>query len=81
MSPLAVETGNAVANEQADSLGSAILVGACGGAFVAVLRNHGGIVRAHANRESPKSAALPFPQCCNWFGRRSILQGNGLQDR
>jgi hypothetical protein len=39
-----------------------ILVGACG-AFVAVLRNHAEIVRAHANRESPKSAALPFPQC------------------
>ena len=34
------------------------------------LRNHGEIVRAHANRESPKSAALPFPQCSNWFGRR-----------
>ena len=46
-----------------------ILVGACG-AFVAVLRNHAEIVRAHANRESPKSAALPFPQCSNWFGRR-----------
>jgi hypothetical protein len=53
------------------------------------LRNHGEIVRAHANRESPKSAALPFPQCSNLFGRRChgfslrggrILQGNGLQD-
>jgi hypothetical protein len=35
-----------------------ILVGACC-AFVAVLRNHAEIVIAHANRESPKSAALP----------------------
>ena len=38
-----------------------ILVGACG-AFVAVLRNHAEIVLAHANRETPKSAALLFPQ-------------------
>jgi hypothetical protein len=38
-----------------------ILVGACG-AFVAVLRNHAEIVLAHANRQSPKSAAFPFPQ-------------------
>jgi hypothetical protein len=36
------------------------LVAACG-AFVAVLRNHAKIVRAHANRESPKPAARPFP--------------------
>jgi hypothetical protein len=31
---------------------------ACG-AFIAVLRNHAEIVLAHANRQSPKSAALP----------------------
>ena len=36
------------------------MVGACG-AFVAVLRNHVKIVRAYANRESPKPAARPFP--------------------
>jgi hypothetical protein len=32
---------------------------ACG-AILAVLCNHAEIVPAHANRESPKSAALPF---------------------
>jgi hypothetical protein len=47
------------AHEKADSLGSAVLVAACG-AFVAVLRNHAKIVRAHANRESPKPAARPL---------------------
>jgi hypothetical protein len=56
----AVGTGNGVTNETADSLGSAVRVGACG-AFVALLRNHAKIVRAHANRESPKPAARPFP--------------------
>jgi hypothetical protein len=57
----AVKTGDRIANETADSLRSAVLVGACG-AFVAVLRNHAKIVRAHANRESPKPAARPLPQ-------------------
>jgi hypothetical protein len=57
----AVKTGDRIANETADSLRSAVLVGACG-AFVAVLRNHAKIVRAHANRESPKLAARPLPQ-------------------
>ena len=52
----AVETGDRIANETADSLGSAVLVGACG-VFVAVLRNHAKIVRANANRESPQPAA------------------------
>ena len=47
------------ANEDADGLRLLILVGACG-AFVAVLRNHPEIVLAHTDRESPKSAALPF---------------------
>jgi hypothetical protein len=56
----AVETGDRIANETADSLGSAVLVGACG-TFVAVLRNHAKIVRAHANRESPKPPTRPFP--------------------
>jgi hypothetical protein len=31
------------------------------GAFVALLHNHAKIVRAHANRESPKPAARPLP--------------------
>ena len=30
--------------------------------LVAVLGNHAEIVLAHVNRESPKSAALPFPK-------------------
>jgi len=66
----AVETGDCIANETADSLGSAVLVAACG-AFVAVLRNHAKIVRAHANRESPKPAARPFPQGSHSLDRRS----------
>ena len=55
----AVETGNGVANEKAYTLGSAVLV-AASGAFVAVLRNHAEIVRAHADRESPKPPACSF---------------------
>jgi hypothetical protein len=47
-------------NEEADRLRLLIVGSACG-AFVAVLRNHAEIVLAHANRESPKSAALPLP--------------------
>ena len=43
------------------------LVGACG-AFVAVLRNSAVIVLAHANRETPKSAALLFPQGSHSLG-------------
>ena len=38
------------------------------GTFVAVLRNYAEIALAHANRESPKSAALPFPQGSHSFG-------------
>ena len=69
----AVETGNGVTNEKADSLGSAVLVAACG-VFVAILRNHAKIVRAHANRESPKRAARPFPVGSHSFGRcRHVL--------
>jgi len=64
----AVETGDRVANETAYSLGSAALVGACG-AFVAGLRNHAEIVRAHANRESPKPAARPFSVGSHSLGR------------
>ena len=45
--------------------------GACG-AFVAVLRQHAEIVLAHANPESPKSAALPFPQGSHSFGRLEL---------
>ena len=61
-----------------------IVVSACG-AFVAVLRNHAEIVLAHANRESPKSAALPFPQAlihsadlAMFPSIASIVHGNGL---
>jgi SAM domain (Sterile alpha motif) len=50
-----------------------IVVGACG-AFVAVLRNHAEIVLAHANRESPKSATLPFAQCSHSLGRRRLAR-------
>jgi hypothetical protein len=45
-----------------------IVASACG-AFVAVLRNHTEIVLAHANRQSPKSAALPFLVGTHSFGR------------
>jgi hypothetical protein len=68
MSPVAVETGNAVANEKAESLGSAVLVSACG-AFVAVLRNHEEIVRADADREFPKPPARSFPVRSHSLGR------------
>jgi hypothetical protein len=69
----AVETGDCIANETADSLRSAVLFGACG-AFVALLRNHAKIVRAHANRESPKPAARPFPVRSHSLGwRRHVL--------
>jgi hypothetical protein len=58
-------------NEEADRLRLLIVGSACG-AFVAVLRNHAEIVLAHANRESPKSAALPLPfsQGSHSLGRR-----------
>jgi hypothetical protein len=62
-------SGEHVGDEEADGLGLQILVGACG-AFVAVLRNHAEIVLAHADRESQKSAALPFPQGSHSLGRR-----------
>jgi hypothetical protein len=54
----AAETGNGVASEKADSLGSAVLVAACG-CFVAELRYHAEIVRAYANRESPSPPSKP----------------------
>jgi hypothetical protein len=37
--------------------------------FPDVLRNHAEIVRAHANRESPKPAARPFPVGAHSLGR------------
>jgi hypothetical protein len=55
--PLADRGGEHVGDEKADRLRLLTLVGACG-ALVAVLCNHAEIVLAHANRESPKSAAL-----------------------
>ncbi len=84
----AVETGNRIADETADSLGSAVLVGACG-VFVPLLRNHAKIVRAHVNRESPQPAARPFSvgshsfrRCCHVLplcredgARKSVLKG------
>ena len=55
-----VETDNGVANKEARSLGSTVLVDAYG-AFVAVLRNRAEIVRARPDGEFPNSAARPFP--------------------
>src|SRR5436190_18786722 len=52
----------------ADSLGSAVLVAACG-AFVAVLRNHAEIVRADDDRETPKAPARSFPVRSHSLGR------------
>jgi hypothetical protein len=56
----AFETGDCIANETADRLGSAILIGACG-AFVALLRKRAEIVLADVDRQPPKPAARPFP--------------------
>jgi hypothetical protein len=39
-------------------------------AFVAALRNRAEIVLAHVNRQSPKSAARPFPVGSHSIGRR-----------
>ena len=61
-------------NDEADRLRLQIEIGACG-AFVAVPRNHAEIVLAHANRESPKSAALPFPQGSHSLGRLEPVSG------
>jgi hypothetical protein len=55
----AVETGNGVTNETADSLGPALLVGACG-VFVALLRKRAEIVFADVDRQPPKPAARTF---------------------
>jgi hypothetical protein len=63
-----VETDNGVANKEARSLGSTVLVDACG-AVVAVLRNRAEIVRARADGEFPNSAACPFPVGSHSFGR------------
>ena len=63
-----VETGNGVTNEEADSVGSAVLVSACG-ALVSALRHHAEIVRAHADRESPKPPARSFPVRSHSLGR------------
>jgi hypothetical protein len=72
-------------DEEAD--GAPADPGRCLRAVVAVLRNHAEIVLAHVDRESPKSAALPFPQgshsvgrCCHVFSLRGsrIVHGNGL---
>jgi hypothetical protein len=63
-----VETGNGVTEETANSLGSGVLVSACG-AFVAVLRDHAEIVRAHADRQSPKPPARSFPVRSHSLGR------------
>jgi hypothetical protein len=50
-----------------------IVVGACS-AFVGVLRNHAEIVLAHANRQSPESAALRLPQCSHSLGSPSVAR-------
>jgi hypothetical protein len=39
------------------------------GSINAAFRNHAKIVRAHANRESPKPAARPFPVGSHSLGR------------
>jgi hypothetical protein len=66
---------------EADGLRLLIVVGACSAFVAAVLRNHAEIVLAHANRESPKSAALPFPQGSHSLGPRSgtaQVRGSGV---
>ncbi len=57
----AVEAGNGVANETADSPGPAVLVGACR-VFVALLHNHAKIVLADVdvNLRSPRRARCRY---------------------
>ena len=54
----AVETGDRIAYETADSLGSAVLVRACG-VFVALLHDLPKIVIADVDHQPPKPAARP----------------------
>jgi hypothetical protein len=71
-----------VGDEEADRLRLLILVSACG-AFVAVLRNHAEIALAHANRESPKSAAFPQVSCQKLRSERTgdaIRRGAGWRE-
>jgi hypothetical protein len=58
-----------VAEKQAEGLCLLIVVGGHG-AFVAAFRNRAEIVLAHVNRQSPKSAASPFPVGSHSIGRR-----------
>ena len=53
-------------NEEADRLRLLIVGSACG----ALLRNHAEIVLAYVNRQSPQSAAHPFPQDSHSLGPR-----------
>jgi hypothetical protein len=57
-----------VGEKKTDSLCLLIVVGGQG-AFVTAFRNRAEIVLAHVNRQSPKSAALPFPQGSHSLGR------------
>ncbi len=75
-----VETDNGVANKEARSLGSTVLVDACG-AFVAVLRNRPKILRARADGEFPNSAACPFPVGPHSFGRCSSRWCSSVEGR
>ena len=56
----AVETGDRIANETADSLRSAVLFGACG-ALIASLGDLPQVVLADINRQPPMPATRPFP--------------------
>ena len=73
-----VETDNGVANKEARSLGSTVLVDACG-AFVAVLRNHAEIVRADDDRESPKLPARSFPVRSHSLGAVAMVVSPSLE--
>ena len=55
----AVETGDRIADETADSLGSAVLFGACG-THISSLGDLPQVVLADVDRQPPKPAARPF---------------------
>jgi hypothetical protein len=57
-----------VGEKKTDGLRLLIVVGGHG-AFVAAFRKRAEIVLAHVNRQSPKSAARPFPQGSHSLGR------------
>jgi hypothetical protein len=80
--PAQQDLQKSVGEKQADSLRLLIAVGGHG-AFVAAFGNRAEIVLADLNRQSPNSAARPFPQGSHSLGRcrhgRLLPRGNGAR--